>query len=452
MSKRHIIVVDDEPEIRNLVQEILEDEGFTVDVAENAIKARKLIEINKPNLILLDIWMPDIDGITLLKEWKTTFGQEVPIIMMSGHGNVETAVEATRSGAYDFIEKPLSTAKLLLIIRHALESISLKSENLKLSKISTSKLEPIGKSKLINSLKTKISRIANHDANVLIQGESGINKEMYARYIHSLSSDSDKPFIIMNVSTLNKKNAENKILGIETKNQIEEGFFDKALGGTLFISDIGELNASLQSLLFTALKTKKYTRTGSSESIKMEMRVIVATRHDINYLVNEKNFLDELYYLLNVLPINLPPLRDHYEDIPEMLEYYVNYFVELESLRYRKFSVSSQNILRSYKWPGNESELKNLVQRLLILGSEEMINTEEIETYLGDSKTAEEKDNMEILNLDLPLRDARENFEKAYLMYQLEKANGNVSKLANQIGIERTHLYRKLKMLGINLK
>ncbi|MFL2555664.1 MAG: sigma-54-dependent transcriptional regulator [Gammaproteobacteria bacterium] len=452
MSKRHIIVVDDEPEIRNLVQEILEDEGFTVDVAENAIKARKLIEINKPNLILLDIWMPDIDGITLLKEWKTTFGQEVPIIMMSGHGNVETAVEATRSGAYDFIEKPLSTAKLLLIIRHALESTSLKNENLILSKISTSKLEPIGKSKLINSLKTKISRIANHDANVLIQGESGINKEMYARYIHSLSSDSDKPFIIMNVSTLNKKNAENKILGIETKNQIEEGFFDKALGGTLFISDIGELNASLQSLLFTALKTKKYTRTGSSESIKMEMRVIVATRHDINYLVNEKNFLDELYYLLNVLPINLPPLRDHYEDIPEMLEYYVNYFVELESLRYRKFSVSSQNILRSYKWPGNESELKNLVQRLLILGSEEMINTEEIETYLGDSKTAEEKDNMEILNLDLPLRDARENFEKAYLMYQLEKANGNVSKLANQIGIERTHLYRKLKMLGINLK
>ena len=452
MSKRHIIVVDDEPEIRNLVQEILEDEGFTVDVAENAIKARKLIEINKPNLILLDIWMPDIDGITLLKEWKTTFGQEVPIIMMSGHGNVETAVEATRSGAYDFIEKPLSTAKLLLIIRHALESTSLKNENLILSKISTSKLEPIGKSKVINSLKTKISRIANHDANVLIQGESGINKEMYARYIHSLSSDSDKPFIIMNVSTLNKKNAENKILGIETKNQIEEGFFDKALGGTLFISDIGELNASLQSLLFTALKTKKYTRTGSSESIKMEMRVIVATRHDINYLVNEKKFLDELYYLLNVLPINLPPLRDHYEDIPEMLEYYVNYFVELESLRYRKFSVSSQNILRSYKWPGNESELKNLVQRLLILGSEEMINTEEIETYLGDSKTAEEKDNMEILNLDLPLRDARENFEKAYLMYQLEKANGNVSKLANQIGIERTHLYRKLKMLGINLK
>ena len=452
MSKRHIIVVDDEPEIRNLVQEILEDEGFTVDVAENAIKARNLIETNKPNLILLDIWMPDIDGITLLKEWKTTFGQEVPIIMMSGHGNVETAVEATRSGAYDFIEKPLSTAKLLLIIKHALESTSLKNENLKLSKISTSKLEPIGKSKVINSLKTKISRIANHDANVLIQGESGINKEMYARYIHSLSSDSDKPFVIMNVSTLNKKNSENKILGIETKNQIEEGFFDKALGGTLFISDIGELNASLQSLLFTALKTKKYTRTGSSELIKMEMRVLVATRHDINYLVNEKKFLDELYYLLNVLPINIPPLRDHYEDIPEMLEYYVNYFVELESLRYRKFNVSSQNILRGYKWPGNESELKNLVQRLLILGSEEMINAEEIETYLGDSKTAEEKDNMEILNLDLPLRDARENFEKAYLMYQLEKANGNVSKLANQIGIERTHLYRKLKMLGINLK
>ena len=199
MSKRHILVVDDEPDIRNLVQEILEDEGFSVSVAENAIIARQLIKKTKPDLILLDIWMPDIDGITLLKEWKNSFGQKIPIIMMSGHGNVETAVEATRSGAYDFIEKPLSTAKLLLTIRHALETYSLKSENLKLNQITMSKLEPIGKSKIINDLKSQISQIAKHDAYVLMTGESGTNKELLARYLHSLSSRSDKPFLTVNV-------------------------------------------------------------------------------------------------------------------------------------------------------------------------------------------------------------------------------------------------------------
>ena len=452
MSKRHILVVDDEPEIRGLVQEILEDEGFTVDAAENASKARELIATHTPNLILLDIWMPDVDGITLLKEWKNFFKDEVPIIMMSGHGNVETAVEATRGGAYDFIEKPLSTAKLLLIIKHALESSLLKNEKLKLNQIAVSKLEPIGKSELIKDLKSKITRIANHDACVLIHGESGTNKEMYARYLHSLSPKSNGPFVIVNVSTLNQKSADKELFGFETKNQIHNGLLEKASQGTLYINDIGELNTSLQSLLFNVLKIKKYSRIGSSKLMNMNMRIIVATRYDFDYLIKENKFHDELYYLLNVLPINIPPLRDHYEDIPMMLEYYVNYFIELESFKYRKFSVSSQNLLRGYKWPGNESELKNLVQRLLILGTEEMINTDEIQSYLGSNEISKNKHEMEILNLDLPLRDARENFEKAYLMYQLEKASGNVSKLANQIGIERTHLYRKLKMLGINLK
>ena len=452
MSKRHILVVDDEPDIRNLVQEILEDEGFSVSVAENATIARQSITKTRPDLILLDIWMPDIDGITLLKEWKNSFGQKTPIIMMSGHGNVETAVEATRNGAYDFIEKPLSTAKLLLTIKHALETYSLKSENLKLNQITMSKLEPIGKSKVINNLKSQLSQIAKHDAYVLMRGESGTNKELLARYLHSLSSRSDKPFLTVNISTLNSENPQKELFGFVENDQTQEGLLDNAAEGTLFINDIGELSTNLQSYFLDVLKTKQYTRIGGSKPINLNIRVVAATRYDIELLIQEGVFIDELYYLMNVLPINIPSLHEHFEDIPELLEYYVNQFIEFESLPYRKFSVSAQNRLRSYKWPGNESELKNLVQRLLIMGTEEIINVDEIESYLKKSEVHEKQYNTEIFNLDLPLRDARENFEKAYLMYQLEKANGNVSKLANEIGIERTHLYRKLKTLGINLK
>jgi len=452
MSKRHILVVDDEPDIRNLVQEILEDEGFSVSVAENATIARQSITKTRPDLILLDIWMPDIDGITLLKEWKNSFGQKTPIIMMSGHGNVETAVEATRNGAYDFIEKPLSTAKLLLTIKHALETYSLKSENLKLNQITMSKLEPIGKSKVINNLKSQLSQIAKHDAYVLMRGESGTNKELLARYLHSLSSRSDKPFLTVNISTINSENPQKELFGFVENDQTQEGLLDNAAEGTLFINDIGELSTNLQSYFLDVLKTKQYTRIGGSKPINLNIRVVAATRYDIELLIKEGVFIDELYYLMNVLPINIPSLHEHFEDIPELLEYYVNQFIEFESLPYRKFSVSAQNRLRSYKWPGNESELKNLVQRLLIMGTEEIINVDEIESYLKKSEVHEKQYNTEIFNLDLPLRDARENFEKAYLMYQLEKANGNVSKLANEIGIERTHLYRKLKTLGINLK
>ena len=452
MSKRHILVVDDEPDIRNLVQEILEDEGFSVSVAENATIARQSITKTRPDLILLDIWMPDIDGITLLKEWKNSFGQKTPIIMMSGHGNVETAVEATRNGAYDFIEKPLSTAKLLLTIKHALETYSLKSENLKLNQITMSKLEPIGKSKVINNLKSQLSQIAKHDAYVLMRGESGTNKELLARYLHSLSSRSDKPFLTVNISTLNSENPQKELFGFVENDQTQEGLLDNAAEGTLFINDIGELSTNLQSYFLDVLKTKQYTRIGGSKPINLNIRVVAATRYDIELLIKEGVFIDELYYLMNVLPINIPSLHEHFEDIPELLEYYVNQFIEFESLPYRKFSVSAQNRLRSYKWPGNESELKNLVQRLLIMGTEEIINVDEIESYLKKSEVHQKQYNAEIFNLDLPLRDARENFEKAYLMYQLEKANGNVSKLANEIGIERTHLYRKLKTLGINLK
>lgn len=452
MSKRQILVVDDEPDIRNLVQEILEDEGFSVNVAENATKARQEVESFKPDLILLDIWMPDVDGITLLKEWKESNHVAAPIIMMSGHGNVETAVEATRHGAYDFIEKPLSISKLLLTIKHAFETSLLQQENLQLHHITSSKLEPIGKSKVISELRTQIARIAKHDTPVLIYGESGTDKELFARYLHSLSPRNDGPFITVSISALSKDHAEIELFGLETNNQVQEGYFDKAKGGALYIKDIAELDKSLQSRLHDVLETKKYSHTGSSEQIELDMHIIAATRFNIETLIRENRFGDDLYYLLNVLPISIPPLREHFEDVPALLEYYVDYFIETEGLPYRKFSVAAQNRLRSYQWPGNVRELKNIVQRLLILGTDETINIDEIESCLGNTESRQKGTSMEGFDFDLPLRDARESFEKAYLEYQLKKANGSVSKVANAVGIERTHLYRKLKTLGIDLK
>jgi two-component system, NtrC family, nitrogen regulation response regulator NtrX len=452
MSIRHILVVDDEPDIRSLVKEILEDEGFNVAVAENATKARELVESFKPDLVLLDIWMPDIDGITLLKEWHEKNVLSAPVVMMSGHGNVETAVEATRLGAYDFIEKPLSIAKLLLTIKHALETTLLQQENLQLHHVTSSKLDLIGKSKKISELRSQISRIASHDTPVLIYGESGTDKELFARYLHSLSKHSDGPFISTSISTLGKDHAETELFGLETNHQLQEGYFDKAKGGTLYIKDIGELNMALQSRLHDVLESKAYTHIGSSDPIELDMRIIVATRLDLKTLVKEGDFRDDLFYQLNILPISIPALREHYEDIPALLEHFVNYFIETEGLPYRKFSVAAQNRLRSYQWPGNVRELKNLVQRLLILGTDENINIDEIEASLGNTDIKQNANITEIFDFNMPLRDARENFEKIYLEYQLEKAKGSVSKVANAVGIERTHLYRKLKTLGIELK
>jgi len=452
MSKRNILVVDDEPDIRELVKEILEDEGFEVAAAQNAATAKKLVESFKPDLILLDIWMPDIDGITLLKEWKEENSIDASIIMMSGHGNVETAVEATRHGAYDFIEKPLSIAKLLLTIKHALETTALQQENLHLRHSTFNKLEPIGKSKTINNLRNQFNRVAKHDAPVLIFGESGTDKEIYARYLHSISHRAAGPFVTLSVSTLSKEHAEAELFGLESNNQHKEGYLDRAVGGSLYIKDVAELTPDMQAQLHNALETKRFSPVGNPDSKGLDTRIIAATRHKLEELVKNGQFRDDLFYQLNILPITIPALNEHYEDIPAILDYYVNYFIENEGLPYRRFSVAAQNRLRGYSWPGNVRELKNLVQRFLILGNEEVIDVDEVDSGLGYLHEKQTTENQTGFNFDLPLREAREKFEKAYLEYQLKKTDGSVSKVANAIGVERTHLYRKLKTLGIDLK
>lgn len=452
MINRNILVVDDEPDIRGLVQEILEDEGFTVSVAKNAAEARGQIRRFEPDMVLLDIWMPGVDGITLLKEWKQADHLSLPIVMMSGHGNVETAVEATRYGAYDFIEKPLSTAKLLLTVKHALASGPARQGKRPAPRAAPTGPVPIGKSRIMADLRAQIARAARHETPALIKGEPGTDKALCARYLHALSERRAGPFITLNAATLSREQAESELFGCESDNQRRAGYFGRALGGTLFIEDIGELDSALQAGLQGALATRKFSPSGGAKRRAADLRIIAATRFDLAQRLAEGWFREDLYYQLNILPLTVPPLREHYEDIPALLEYYVHYFIETEGLPYRRFSIAAQNRLRGYPWPGNERELKNLAQRLLILGADEIIDIAEVEAALGRDEPKDNRLSAASAGFDLPLREARENFEKAYLEYQLAKANGSVSKVASAAGIERTHLYRKLKMLGIELK
>ncbi|MFQ5660197.1 MAG: sigma-54-dependent transcriptional regulator [Gammaproteobacteria bacterium] len=446
----NILVVDDEPDICALVKEILEDEGFEVSIAENSAQARSFKQEGKPDLVLLDIWMPDIDGISLLKEWSESGKTDAPVIMMSGHGTVETAVEATRLGAYDFLEKPLSLAKLVLTVKHALETVTLQKENLKLRQYSQHTSEIIGKSEPITKLKEQIQRIANHNTPVLIIGEYGTDKESIARYLHAQSRRKEGPFIAIGVSALSSDGPSVELFGRESGGQIHTGYLEKAAGGTLFLKDVADMGLAAQARLQNALDKQCFTRIGSMDPIDLDVRIVAATRNPLDNNIKEGTFRNDLYFQLSVVPIRVPPVRDHYEDIPELLEYYVNYFVEREGLPYRHVSTAAQNRLRRYSWPGNIRELKNLVQRLLILGNEESIGLGEVETALGEQPSSNSPDNL--LNFDLPLRDAREKYERAYLEYQLKQHDGSVSKIAKKVGMERTHLYRKLKSLNISLK
>jgi two-component system nitrogen regulation response regulator NtrX len=324
-------------------------------------------------------------------------------------------------------------------------------KNLGLRQYHKPTFEIVGRSESIRELREKIELVSNHKTPVLIIGESGTDKEAVARYLHSKSDRSDNPFISVNVSALSLQDPSIELFGHEKGGEVvQNGYLEKADGGTLYLKDIADMDMNTQAKMQSALENQQITRTGGVTPLSIDVRIVAATRFKLEDRVKQGKFRDDLYFQLNVLPISVPPLREHFEDVPELLEYYVNYFVEQEGLPYRHFSTSAQNRLRRYNWPGNLRELKNLVQRMLILGQSDIIDADEVEVALA--KQDVEHQNSQIANFDLPLREARERFEKAYLEYQLKQANGSVSKIARVVGMERTHLYRKLKSLGIEIK
>jgi DNA-binding NtrC family response regulator len=448
MTASRILVVDDEADIRGLLREILSEEGYEVDVAADAAQARSSRASQVPDLVLLDIWMPDTDGITLLREWSVTDGYDCPVVMMSGHGTVETAVEATRLGAFDFVEKPLSLTKLLRTVERALDA----GRRKKLSERATGATlsVPIGKSKVTQALRDQVQHAASSSSPVLLVGELGSGREAYARYLHSLSPRSTKPFSMVVAASLSGDPAA-ALFGRERDGRIEMGAFDQAAGGTLYLNGLEDLSVDAQRALTGAIEQNGYTRVGGRELLPLNVRWISSAQESFELRGSPEPFRRDLLAHLNVITLRVPPLREYAEDVPDLLRFYVDRLVDDQHLPLRRFSVAAQNRLRNYPWPGNVGELKNLVQRVLILGAGEEIRLEEIERELAVKLAVDEPLVKQDL-LALPLREAREQFERAYLQQQLLLCNGKVGQLAKRVGMERTHLYRKLRALGVDFR
>ena len=449
MSAPHVLVVDDEADIRTLIKDILTDEGYEVTNAGDAAEARAARQDGQFDLILLDIWMPDTDGISLLREWSAQGDLDCPVVIMSGHGTVDTAVEATRLGAFDFVEKPLSIAKLLRTVERALEAAKRQSSTAR--KLLPSLLTPVGRSKVMQSLRDQVQQYANHDSSVLLIGEPGTGRGAFARYIHALSDRAEGPLVNLLSASLTESNAEEQLFGAETNGEVHNGYFERAKNGTLIIDELTDLNELAQKLIMSALEQGEFVRRGGHEAIKVQTRVLATAKSEYESKVEDGSLRRELVSDLNILSLRVPPLREYAEDVPELLSYYVDKLVDGEGLSFRRVGVAAQNRLRNYPWPDNVRELKNLVRRLLITGSDEEISLEEVEKEIDAAAHSDEPLVKQDL-LSLPLREAREQFERAYLQQQLVLCDGKVGKLAKRVGMERTHLYRKLRSLGVDFR
>ncbi|MFT4726850.1 MAG: two-component system nitrogen regulation response regulator NtrX [Granulosicoccus sp.] len=449
MSARAVLVVDDEPDIRGLLQEILEDEGYVVSTAATANAAQVLVEESTPDLVLLDIWMPDMDGISLLKSWKSSGALNFPVIMISGHGTVETAVEATRYGAVDFIEKPVSLAKLLLTVEKALSEHVPSPEGAQAVDGTARRLPLLlGVSDYIKQLRDQLAAQSIRSDSLMLIGESGSGRVLFAQYSHDQNPELLGRFIQLRCDTLSTVNAHRELYGEEGNGAVSTGYLESAAGGTLFLTDVELLPKSAQQCLRQAIEQQGFLRVGGTVRVPFRCRLVASSRSDLAIAIQQDMLDASLARLLSSETLTIKPLREHPEDIPALLEALVDWHVEEEGLVYRHFIVAAQNRLRNLDWPGNLLELKNLIQRILLLGGPSEIDVPEINRVLGITSNS---DTNLALRHDLPLREARADFERQYLLRCLAVSQGNIGDLAKHVGMERTHLYRKLRSLGIDL-
>lgn len=451
--KPHILVVDDEPDIRNILQDILQDEGYQVSLAENADQARIRFREKQPDLVLLDIWMPNEDGISVLKGWvKNSQLGDTPVVMISGHGTVENAVEAVKLGAYDFLEKPLSTGKLLLSVERGLENASLRQENKRLKSRLRYDSPMISNSDASRELLRHIQLLGPTDSWVFITGESGTGKHLVAQKIHENSPRAEYQFVELNLAAMPSEAVSQALFGSENGGKPLLGSFEQAKGGTLFINEVLGLNLETQNKLYSALQERQFLRLGGSEYIELDVRVIVTTSGSPQQAVKDGAFREDLYYHLNVIPIQVPSLRQRRKDLPELISLFVEDIASKNQLEVPKLSAEATQALQDYEWPGNVRQLQNVIQRLLILNANQTIDLADVQAALGGDL------NMQTQKQDIPdyfdgdMRQAKEHFERAYLSHHLSAVEGNVSALAKKVGLERTHLYRKLKSLDISAR
>ena len=445
-----IMIVDDEPSIRTSLEGVLEDEGYEVIAAKDGHQALKIMEDALPDLVLLDIWMPGIDGIETLKRMRS-LSPGLQVIMISGHGTIETAVTATKLGAFDFIEKPLSLDKTLLTVRNALNFRQLKDDNLILRQKARSTHKLSGESASIRQLQETIERVAPTQATVLIAGENGTGKELVARAIHHLSPRNSRPLVEVNCAAIPEELIESELFGHEKgaftgANERRRGRFDLANNGTLFLDEIGDMSLNTQAKILRILQEQRFERVGGTKTIEVDVRIIAATNKDLKKEIAEGWFREDLYYRLNVIPVHVPPLRKRSEDIPLLVEEFVEEFAAESGVSRKRVSDEVIAMLQRQPWPGNVRELKNFIERLVILLPEEVIELHHLpESFHEPSPSASGSS-----ALNQPsFKQAKVEFEKEYLRRKLEEHNWNISQTATSIGLERSHLHRKLKTYGV---
>ena len=446
-----ILIVDDEPSIIQSLQGILSDEGFEVITADGGLKALDMIKETIPDIILLDIWMPDMDGIETLKRIRELY-PGLQVIMISGHGTIETAVRATKLGAYDFIEKPLSLEKVLLSINNALNYNRLEAELDLFRERERQKYQITGHSKGITELREQINIVAPTNAWVLIVGENGTGKELVAHTIHRLSKRKDKPLIEVNCAAIPEDLIESELFGHEKgaftgATTMKRGKFDQANDGTLFLDEIGDMSLKAQSKVLRILQEQRFERVGGARTIRVDVRVIAATNKNLEEEIEKGTFRDDLYFRLNVIPIRVPPLRERVDDIPELVGEFLDEF-SLDTKKEHKFlTPEALELLRKYSWPGNVRELKNLTERMAIMHPDKVIDEEDIPPPFNTSRSLEGKVES-FLSFDT-LKEARETFERSFIASKLQEFGGNISRTAEAIGMERSNLHKKIKAYGL---
>jgi two-component system, NtrC family, nitrogen regulation response regulator NtrX len=456
-----ILIVDDEEAIRTSLRSILEDEGYEVAVAANGLEALKVYGTDPPDLMILDIWMPEMDGLETLRRVKE-FVPTTQVMMISGHGSIETAVKAIKLGAYDYIEKPLSLENVTFRVKQALEQYRLAQENRALRSKVERKFELVGQSPVMQRLRELIETAGPTNSRVLIGGENGTGKELVARAIHLHSTRLDHPFVAVNCAAIPETLIESELFGHEKGSftgaiSMKRGQFEQANGGTLFLDEIGDMSLSTQAKVLRALQEQQFTRVGGTKLMKVDVRVLAASNKDLEKEIGKGQFREDLYYRLNVVPIVVPPLRERREDIPALVQHFMKLHAEEQGLRMKDVSPEAMGVFQQYDWPGNIRELRNLIERLMIMVPGFIIEAAQATLSLQGRTTGVVHASISAATPLLSkfydsLRDARNAFEKEYISRKLREHHWNISRTADDLKIERSHLHRKIKLLDVEMR
>jgi two-component system nitrogen regulation response regulator NtrX len=446
-----ILIVDDERDIRELISEILKDEGFTTRLAGNSDDAIAEIDAEPPALMILDIWLKDsrMDGIDILKTVKRE-NPDVPVVIISGHGNIEIAVAAIKQGAYDFIEKPFNIEQLLVVIRRAMETSRLRRENQSLKRQDGVQSEMIGGSASFRTLIGQLDKVTKSNGRVMLSGPAGSGKEVAARYIHANSNRASAPFVTVNCAGVTPEQMEEMLFGREgAERGIEPGLLEQANGGVIYFDEVADMPLGTQTKILRVLVDQQFLRVGGSEKVRVDLRVISSTNRNLEVEIEAERFRQELFHRLNVVPISVPSLEDRREDIPLLAEYFIKECNTNQGLALRELSDDASALMQTMVWPGNVRQLKNLIERVLILSDDS--GPIEARELPGEEESSNEEGRVVLSGAlaTLPLREAREAFEREYLLTQINRFGGNISRTANFVGMERSALHRKLKSLGV---